>query len=43
MKRKIIGKIVFINGRNKYVSGKELKEYKIKEKLKKKILLEMKK
>jgi len=35
MKRKLIGKIVFVDGKNKYISGKELEDYEAEERQKK--------
>jgi len=35
MKRKVIGKIVFIDGKNKYISGKELEDYEMEIELRK--------
>jgi len=55
MKRKVIGKIIFIDGKSKYISGKELEEYEleisgaldilgeIKEGLREKVIKEIKK
>ncbi|MBA7711393.1 hypothetical protein ES703_120354 [subsurface metagenome] len=41
MSRKVIGKIVFVDGKNKYILGKELEEYEaeVKEGLRKKFIL----